>query len=206
MRQTERRGRRPDPAKDEAIIAAARDLFLERGYVVSMDDIAAAAGVSKQTLYARYPSKSALFCEIIRHTTEGLVETLHASPGARTEDALAAFGRRYFELGFDPRRLALQRVIIAEVAQFPEIAARFFTSGPSNVLVELAEFLRRETAAGRLAVDDADEAASLFMGMINGSEHLSALFGRDMKTHEKRLEGRVERAVSAFLRLFAPSR
>ena len=66
MTATAKRGRRPDPAKDAAILDAANALFLERGYTASVDDIAAAAGVSKQTVYARFASKEDLFEAVVR--------------------------------------------------------------------------------------------------------------------------------------------
>ena len=65
-----RRGRRADPQKDEAILEAATALFLERGYGASIDDIAAAAGVSKQTIYARYACKHDLLAAIARQNIE----------------------------------------------------------------------------------------------------------------------------------------
>ena len=66
---TPKRGR-PDAkqvaAIDRAILATATQMFLELGYDgVAMENIAAATGVSKGTLYARYPSKEALFTTVI---------------------------------------------------------------------------------------------------------------------------------------------
>ena len=55
----------PD-AKEEKILAAARDLFLELGYAAtSMDLVAQRAKASKTTLYTRFPSKETLFAETI---------------------------------------------------------------------------------------------------------------------------------------------
>jgi AcrR family transcriptional regulator len=67
---TPKRGR-PDAkqvaAIDEAILATASRMFLESGYdAVAMENIASATGVSKGTLYARYPSKEALFARVIK--------------------------------------------------------------------------------------------------------------------------------------------
>ena len=60
------RGRPRDPAIDAAILTAARDLLLDIGYRnVSMEAVAARAGVSKPTLYLRYPSRAVLVFEAI---------------------------------------------------------------------------------------------------------------------------------------------
>jgi TetR/AcrR family transcriptional regulator, mexJK operon transcriptional repressor len=64
----------------EAIRSAALQVFLTTGFdAASMDSIAVAAGVSKGTLYARYPSKEALF----RSVLEAEIETVSARTGSR---------------------------------------------------------------------------------------------------------------------------
>lgn len=68
----ERPRSRGRPRKDhtstinEDILRIATEMFGERGYVgTSMDAIAAAAGISKRTLYTRYPDKATLFRDVI---------------------------------------------------------------------------------------------------------------------------------------------
>jgi AcrR family transcriptional regulator len=60
-------GRPRDPRRDEAIRDAALALLAEVGYErTSVDAIAAAAGVSKPTIYRRWPGKQALVADAIR--------------------------------------------------------------------------------------------------------------------------------------------
>jgi AcrR family transcriptional regulator len=62
-----RTGRPRDPACDAAILQAALDIFAEEGYErVSMDGVAARAGVGKATIYRRYSSKAELVVEAVR--------------------------------------------------------------------------------------------------------------------------------------------
>jgi AcrR family transcriptional regulator len=62
-----RAGRPRDPACDAAILQAALDIFAEEGYArVSIDGVAARAGVGKATIYRRYASKAELVVEAIR--------------------------------------------------------------------------------------------------------------------------------------------
>jgi AcrR family transcriptional regulator len=62
-----RPGRPRDPACDAAILQAVLDVFAEEGYAgVSMDGIAARAGVGKATIYRRYSSKAELVVEAVR--------------------------------------------------------------------------------------------------------------------------------------------
>ncbi|MEK7265321.1 MAG: TetR/AcrR family transcriptional regulator, partial [Pseudomonadota bacterium] len=125
MSQTLRKGRRADPSKDEAILEAASDLFTKRGYSVSIDDIAAAASVSKQTIYARYASKHDLLAAVIHKTAEDLVSALSIG-SAPPEEALIKFGERFVEVVFNPAKVAMQRLIISEAAQFPELARAYY--------------------------------------------------------------------------------
>ena len=62
-------GRPKDPGKREAILAAARTMFLEQGYNgASMDAIATAAGVSKLTVYSHFGDKESLFNAAVHAT------------------------------------------------------------------------------------------------------------------------------------------
>lgn len=201
MEAVARKGRRADPQKDEAILDAAKELFLERGYGVAIDDIAAAAGVSKQTIYARYACKHDLLAAVVHRVAESLVSTLLVGAAA-AEDALARFGERFVDVVFDPRRMALQRLVIAQSAQFPELARLYYESGPSFVREKLASYIKAEASAGRLTVADAHEAAANFLGLILGADHLPALMGllAPPCAEDRRL--RVKSAVNAFLKLY----
>ena len=58
------RGRPRDPETDKRIVAAAADLMLQRGFDrMTVDDVAARAGVGKATVYRRWPSKQDLAVE-----------------------------------------------------------------------------------------------------------------------------------------------
>jgi AcrR family transcriptional regulator len=199
-----RRGRRADPQKDEAILEAATALFLERGYAASIDDIAAAAGVSKQTIYARYACKHDLLAAIVHRTAEDLVSMLgdDAAKGS-AEETLVKFAERFVDIVFDARRVAMQRLVIALSAQFPDLARLYHQSGPLFVQDRLAAFLTREAAAGRLLIDDAREATSQLLGLILGVDHMASLMGLLDPESEKQRRARVRGAVQSFVRLYA---
>ena len=62
-----RPGRRRDPAVDKAILTATLDTFAEEGYAgVSIEGVAARAGVGKASIYRRFPSKAELVVEAMR--------------------------------------------------------------------------------------------------------------------------------------------
>ena len=62
-----RPGRRRDPEVDEAILDAALELFAEDGFRgVTIEGVAARAGVGKATIYRRYPTREALLVDAVR--------------------------------------------------------------------------------------------------------------------------------------------
>lgn len=201
------RGRKPDPAKDQSIIEAAQAMFLEKGYSVSLDDIAERAGVVKQTIYSRFRSKEELFAACIRTRAEELVAPLVAAvPGQSVRDTLGAFAEQYRRVALEPARIQLMRLLIAQAEQFPDLARRFYEDGPLYVHHRLAGYLEKQAGAGALLVDNADIAASQFLGLIKGVEHLGALLGISAAESELQQRGRINNTVDAFLKLYAPAR
>ena len=200
-----RKGRRADPQKDEAILEAASVLFAERGYGVTIDEIASSAGVSKQTIYARYAGKQDLLAAVVHQRAEDLVSSLEQGAGGLPlEAALTRFGEKLIDLVFDPRRISMQRLIIAEAAQFPELAERYYESGPAYVREKLSRHIAAEARKGRLKITDSMEAASMFVGMVFGAEHTAALMGVKPLNSEAERRQRVRRAIDAFMVVYAP--
>ncbi|MEZ5920786.1 MAG: TetR/AcrR family transcriptional regulator [Parvularculaceae bacterium] len=204
LKDEQKKGRRADPAKDEAILEAAKALFLERGYAASVDDIADAASVSKQTIYTRYAGKHELLAAVVAETANNLVEALTVGPApSTTEETLSRFGERYVEVVFDERRVAMLRLIISEVSSFPELAELYFKSGPAFVHGRLADFLEREACAGRVVIEDPRAAASDFLGLIKGADHVATLVGVAEPVSASERTARVKRAVANFMKLYS---
>src|SRR5882724_10582319 len=111
--------------KRQAIIDAATALFLRKGYLgTSMDEVAAQAAVSKQTVYKNFADKQSLFNEIIAGVTgtvgdfaEHVAQTLAATRDLPAD--LTAIARQYLRLVLRPEVLALRRLIVGEAARFP---------------------------------------------------------------------------------------
>ncbi len=203
--QMMRKGRRADPAKDEAIIEAARALFTERGYSVSIDEVAAAANVSKQTIYARYSSKQDLLAAVVHLTAEDLVSPLSIN-GAEPEDALTQFGRRFIEVVFDEKKIAMQRLLISQAASFPELGESYYANGPRYVRERLANYIERATAARKLIAHDAALAATQYIGLVIGPDHLARLVGAGDPAQGRSTAHRVKDAVDAFMKLYGPAK
>ena len=195
------RGRRPDPAKRQAIMTAAREEFFEQGYAASMDAIAHRAGVSKQTIYNAFATKEELFAEMVAEVSAQIIAPLaDHSPDSTPAEVLTAFARQYLQVIEAPRSIAMIRTLTAQASQFPELIAAFYRTGPANNLAHLAAYLAEETARGRLAASDPVMAAEQFFGMLTGSKHLRNLLGIDPPATAEQQERRITAGVAAFLR------
>ncbi|MDP3676274.1 MAG: TetR family transcriptional regulator [Novosphingobium sp.] len=116
------------PAVDrrEAIMAAARACFFERGFDrTSIDAVAAEAKVSKQTIYEFFASKTKLFEAVVRATLAAGREHLDAvaTDTADPRKSLERFAGHLFARFVDPSNLGLFRASIVATRQMPKLAA-----------------------------------------------------------------------------------
>jgi len=168
-RGTDRRG---------VILRAATELFLRDGYPgTSMEAIAAAAGVSKATLYNHFANKAALFAAIVRLRAEALLRPVahDLEPVGGLRVRLETFAIRFVELVSEPQSLALYRLVLAEAERFPELASTFWQAGPARALEQLVALFEEGAACGELAVEDAGIAAERFIALLLGPWHVRAL-------------------------------
>ncbi|UXZ38587.1 TetR/AcrR family transcriptional regulator [Cupriavidus gilardii] len=129
-------------------MAAALELFVERGYAATrLEDVAAAAGVSKGTVYLYFANKKELFKTVVR---ENLVPALVRgtdlvdSYEGSTPELLRELLRGWWGLIGATPVAGLTKLIMAESANFPDIA-RFYHE---EVMVPGDELFARVLARG----------------------------------------------------------
>ena len=184
----------------EAIVEAAERLFLERGFgSVSMDDLAAAAGVARRTLYNQFASKEEIFREMLFRLSGQLEDAF--PPGIETqgdvEDVLRLVARMILELHKRPEYLGFLRMVVADSRQFPWIAEEF-----AAVMEPLTERLTRYLAhlTGLRILDCRNPllAAHQFMGMLNELSLWPWMTGRESVPVPD--EDIIEETIRMFLR------
>lgn len=191
---------------DRRIRESALDQFLEHGYEgTSMNAIAAAAKTTKPSLYARFPTKEAVFRSVmgwaVQRTDwpfpEPPVPALDDLEGALTEIASAALRR-----ALDPAMIRLEQVAIAHASSYPDIARRTYGRGTWPRTRFVAELLRHHAESGAIVADDPEMLAELFLGMASSAPARLAAFGiiRDAES----IEERTQAAVQLFLRSLRP--
>jgi TetR/AcrR family transcriptional repressor of mexJK operon len=200
----------PRPSrKRTAILDAAADLFLEQGYArASMDAVAARARVSKQTVYAHFGTKEALFLAMARHLTGDAVARHRArvDDGLAGDDpaaALAAFARALLGIVLTPRLMRLRRLAIAEAERFPGFGDTVFATGPGSSIARLAEAIAAWHAAGRLNAPDAPRAGAMFNWMVMGGPTSAAML-RPAQVSTPEDDAHVAECVRVFLAAYGP--
>lgn len=175
-------------------------LFLEHGFNgVSMDQLVAAAGGSKATLYRYFDSKERLFEAII----DDLSDSTSPGPAAHLgnvelETGLRMLGRATASAALDERATVLFRLAVGEHARFPSLGTVLFEHGPAVGYGRFREFVAAKQAAGEIDVPDHQIAAEQFLGAIVGHQQLRVALGVSHPTAAD-MEARVETAVRVFL-------
>jgi TetR/AcrR family transcriptional regulator, mexJK operon transcriptional repressor len=198
------RGRPRDVGKDEAILKAAGDLFLAKGFEASLDAVAHEAGVSKATIYARYKDKEELFRAVLRHKCESVVTPDSFAPGSQApvRDTLVVIATRFLDLSLGDDAMGMHKVIVAEIGRASRMAELFFETAVLRMKDRFSEWLASETAAGRLRVPDPDGASWRFLGAVKGEAHLRLQLGLP-PIEPDRLRRHIEACADDFIKAYA---
>jgi AcrR family transcriptional regulator len=142
--------RRKD-ARPGEIVAAALHLFAERGYAATrLDDVAAAARVSKGTLYLYFDNKEELFRAVVREAVLPNLEAMGALVGEHagpTPELLRTVLLRLAGI-LETDISGVPKLVIAEAGNFPSIARFYADTVVKRGLALFAGILQRGMARG----------------------------------------------------------
>ncbi len=186
-------------AKKEAIFDAALEVFLSEGFAgASMDRVAAAAGVSKMTVYRHFENKEELFLATINRHCDQIYDVEMHPPARTREDAreeLLKFGWTFVNTIVAYDVMALWRMLIGEVQRFPEIGAHAYDVAPARTIAVIENIL-----SGIMEPAEASGRAGAFMHMLMGDLHQRLILRkseRDAVMHE--FGPQIELAVTLIL-------
>jgi AcrR family transcriptional regulator len=167
-----RRGRpksQPDTIRREAIARRAAEMFASQGFAgTTTEDVAATCGISKQTLYRLFPSKTALFASVVDHHRQ---EMLDFGDTRGMDDATAL--ERIFRVDIEPEadiaRIRLVRVVVAESSDHPELGEVMMQYGGGKARAELGAWLAARGLLGPEEDVDPELQADILLNMIFGA-------------------------------------
>ena len=202
------RGRPTDESKSEAIMKAAENLFMKNGMArVTMDDIAAAAGVSKLTVYNRHGTKEDLFQTMIRNKCQSHMsdEMMDGLDGSNPRADLEKIGRGFVDVIYSSEGISVHRTVMSEARHDKKIASLFYESGPLRVFNSFESYLARLEKVSALKFPDKHRAAELFFCLFQGHMFMNISLGLKKAPSGKDLDQFISDNVSAFLKIFQAS-
>lgn len=189
-------------AKRRQITEAARTLFLGQGFArTSMDAITTEAGVSKQTLYAYFPSKDDLLIAIVAEA----LQALGSPPGVgapRTRHelraALIGFGERLLGAMLREESIAILRLLLGEAVHVPELRNTFLEALPYQLLGRASAVLRAAADNGVIVLDHPEISVRMLVGPLMSYVVFGGLMSNDAPQHPG--VETIEWLVDAYLR------
>lgn len=187
--------------KREQILQAAGKLFIEVGYAVSMDQIAEAAQVSKQTVYAHFKTKDELFETCVKSRCESNRQHGHLIDDPRPiRQALLDFALKFHYMMLSPEVMSTYRTAVSQVDSHPDLGRTYVKAGPEPTTKMVQEYLEFKQTQGLFPSDkNMQHAALQFMLMIHGQAVYWRMLGVDIGQSEEELEAYMVSAIEVIL-------
>lgn len=179
---------------------AAIEAFVDNGFEgTTMEAVAAAAGITKRTLYAKYADKQSLFAAVIPRALADMpfLGVAIEVPDGDLTNSLCQLARQIIERLVDPTAVRLRRLAMLEADRIAELDPVEGADMWSTSLLSIVHLLATHAEAGEIVADDLEVAADLFLAMVAGSPTVWADFGLFRSTEE--MERHIARAVDLFL-------
>ena len=191
-----------DSAKRQQILDGAKRCFLAQGFDgASMNDIVKAAGVSKGTVYAYFPSKERLIEALIfRDRRQQAEQTVVIERVERPiAEVLYDLAMRFGTLLKSEETVAYVRLVVAVAEKFPEIGQAFYEAGPAYGNAIIASYLQSKMDDGTLRQCNASLAATQFVELVMCGIVKPKLFGAEKIAPQYELEDVVNSGIALFL-------
>jgi AcrR family transcriptional regulator len=198
-----RRGR---PRRDQVdqlnrdLLRHALDHFLDNGFeATTVHDIARSVGMSKQTVYARYGDKLALFKAALQSATDEWLVPLQRLAELETDDfeeTLISVSRVIVATLISPAGQRLIRITNAESYRMPEMGEHTYHRGHRLTADHLVDLFSRRIPFDAAAPPDFEDLATAFLNLLSGPARVTA-WGLDHEGFD--IEEFVRRRVKLFL-------
>ena len=195
---------RPKASELEArmahLVHTAGLLFIEHGYgKVSLEMIAREAHVAVRTIYVKFGGKQGLL-EAVMVAKRDRFFSLHdfESDTRPLRAIVRTFAVNFLELISSPDSVRMQRMVIAEASDNPEMVQTFYDAGPRQTRLMLGHFFARADVRAQMRAGIAPEAAAIHL--INCV--MGDLFTRLLFDAPPEAQAEIEAALDARLQLF----
>ena len=182
-------GRPKSNEKRKQILCTASELFLQQGYDrTSMDAVAKASEVSKQTVYSHFKNKDVLYTSVIETKCEEyrIEEASICVEKQAIEEILENIAINFIQLLNDKRVIAMYSVVIGESKYNKHVAELFYEAGPLHSVNLVSQLLTKHPST-QLTDADARDAAIDFFNLLKGDYHMRSMLGLCYEQNEDAL-------------------
>jgi TetR/AcrR family transcriptional regulator, mexJK operon transcriptional repressor len=204
-----RAGRPKDPAKRASIVEAATELFVAQRYdMVTMEDVAAKAGVSKMTVYSHFSDKDALFETVVSGISDQMIRGLSQSDSEQMPlpERLTSIGAAFLTVIINLHVAGMAHSLPAVWREDQALRTRFYNAGPGRTAAALTEIIRAAAERNELIVDSPKLAAEDLVSLWEGGLPARIVFGLVEPSSPQEIEKRARRGTDVFLRAYANPR
>ena len=188
-----------DARKHQAILDAAAEVLAERGFSAPIEEVARRAGVSKQTIYNHYGSKTELVRTLVDRRRSLLTAAIKAAPADQPlEQTLGDYAIVIIETIMSPASIQLIRMAITSALEMPELARAVHEAGAKASNEDLAAFLQSRP---ELDIPNPQRGADIFMGMAMGRLQTRLLMGIE-GFEAKQARDRAREAATRFVKAY----
>jgi AcrR family transcriptional regulator len=168
--ETKPRWERRKEARPQELLAAALDLFVERGYAAArLDDVAARAGVSKGTLYLYFANKEELFKAVVRENVvpvlgefEGIIDAYEGP----SKELFREIALGWWERFGNTKLSGIAKLIMAESGNFPEVTRFYHDEVISRVKTMIVRMLESGIQRGEFRQVDVSQATNVLIAPV----------------------------------------
>ncbi|CAB3810533.1 TetR/AcrR family transcriptional regulator [Paraburkholderia fynbosensis] len=200
-----RLGRPKDAAKHTSIVEAATRLFVSQRYdTVTMEAVAAEAGVSKMTVYNHFSDKEALFEAVVHDVSDRMLGGLPPT-GAENlplRERLSTIGASFLRIIVNIHVAGMAHALPTVLHDDLSLKTRFYNAGPGRTRTVLAGIISEAAARDELIVDSSELAAQDLMSLWAGDLQARIAFGVVKPATDREIKKRARRGTDVFLRAF----
>ncbi|PWW07587.1 TetR family transcriptional regulator [Mangrovibacter plantisponsor] len=171
---------------------------------MTTEDIAAAAGVAKATIYAYFGDKGTLLEAVIHRESDLTIsdEQFKQSLAMPFEDALKFYGMGYVSFIHRREILGWDKLIASAALKFPEIPERFFKAGPGRGQEMLISLIKQAVLRKEVKVCEPVMAADDLTGLWLGFTNIEVTLGVKPELTDDEIENRVDHGIAVFMSFY----
>ncbi|MDE2597385.1 MAG: TetR/AcrR family transcriptional regulator [Sphingomonadales bacterium] len=152
-------------AIDQAIREAAIRVLLDHGEAATLNAVAHVAGLSRKSVYARYPGKEALFIEVIRDMLAG-ASGVDYDHGGTAEERLCNYLQSALALIATPHARSIQRLLMLNPGYLTALKVEMRAAVRRHFYVPLLDLLVQADASGELVVGDVEATTQVLLKLV----------------------------------------